>query len=127
MLKHARAHGLEGIIAKSRQSLYEPGERSGQWQKCKAEHEAEFLVGGYIPGASGFDELFVGIRTGKRVFYVSSVRAGFVSRTRRAITDAIAPFQTDKCPFFNVSEEKRSRWGRKPRRSEDGEVSMGYP
>jgi bifunctional non-homologous end joining protein LigD len=28
-----RAHGLEGVIAKRRDSLYEPGRRSGAWVK----------------------------------------------------------------------------------------------
>lgn len=111
MLEHAGTHGLEGIIAKHRASLYEPGERSGQWQKCKADREEVFLVGGYVPGSSEFDELLVGVREGKRLRYVGSVRAGFVKRTRQAVMEAIGPHKTAKCPFFNVPEERRSRWG----------------
>jgi ATP-dependent DNA ligase len=46
----ARSLGLEGVIAKCRDSIYEPGERSGAWQKLKLELAQEFVVGGYRPG-----------------------------------------------------------------------------
>ena len=44
--------GLEGVIAKRRDSVYEPGERSGAWQKIKLELSQEFVVGGYRPGST---------------------------------------------------------------------------
>jgi bifunctional non-homologous end joining protein LigD len=48
----ARALGLEGVVAKRRDSAYEPGERSGVWQKLKLELSQEFVVGGYRPGSA---------------------------------------------------------------------------
>jgi bifunctional non-homologous end joining protein LigD len=41
-----RGLGLEGVAAKRKDSAYEPGERSGAWQKVKLEQQQEFVVGG---------------------------------------------------------------------------------
>jgi bifunctional non-homologous end joining protein LigD len=38
--------GLEGVIAKRKDSPYEPGERSGAWQKFKMGLSQESIVGG---------------------------------------------------------------------------------
>ncbi|HJY08234.1 MAG TPA: RNA ligase family protein, partial [Bryobacteraceae bacterium] len=42
-------HGmqLEGVVAKRKDSLYEAGERSRNWQKLKLERQQEFVIGGY--------------------------------------------------------------------------------
>jgi hypothetical protein len=34
---------------------YERGQRSGAWIKYRTNMEQEFVIGGYIPGAHGFD------------------------------------------------------------------------
>jgi hypothetical protein len=48
--------GLEGIVAKRSDSIYEPGRRSGLWSKFRINLGQEFVVGGYTPGRNGFDE-----------------------------------------------------------------------
>jgi bifunctional non-homologous end joining protein LigD len=52
ILDAVRKLGLEGIVGKRIDSVYEPGERSGAWIKLRANMEQEFVIGGYIPGAS---------------------------------------------------------------------------
>src|SRR5207249_12151955 len=44
-----RAAGLEGVIAKRRDSTYQPGERSNDWVKLNLARQQEFLIGGYQP------------------------------------------------------------------------------
>ena len=44
-----RKLGLEGVVGKRIDSIYEPGERSGAWIKLRANLEQEFVIGGYIP------------------------------------------------------------------------------
>ena len=53
--------GLEGVVGKRTGSIYEPGERSGAWIKLRTNMEQEFVIGGYVPGARGFDALLVGV------------------------------------------------------------------
>jgi bifunctional non-homologous end joining protein LigD len=56
-----RAMQLEGVIAKRKNSQYEAGERSGNWQKLKLERRQEFVIGGYRPyGDNSVDALLVG-------------------------------------------------------------------
>ncbi len=50
MLAIAKRQGLEGLIAKRRDSRYRPGERSNDWIKVKLIKREEFVVGGYVPG-----------------------------------------------------------------------------
>src|SRR5581483_2255990 len=40
---------LEGLVAKNRDSIYEPGQRSGAWVKFKTHKGQELVVGGYMP------------------------------------------------------------------------------
>jgi bifunctional non-homologous end joining protein LigD len=47
MLRDARTHAWEGVIAKRADSAYEVGQRSRAWLKLKIEHEQEFVVGGW--------------------------------------------------------------------------------
>ena len=61
VLEAVRKLGLEGVVGKRIDSTYEPGERSGAWIKLRTNLEQEFVIGGYIPGACGFDALLVGI------------------------------------------------------------------
>src|SRR5262249_54306434 len=49
MLRFAKTHHLEGIIAKGG-GAYEPGKRSGAWQKHRLSRGQEFVVGGYTQG-----------------------------------------------------------------------------
>jgi len=47
MLREARRHGWEGIIAKRADAPYEAGRRSRAWLKLKIERRQEFVVGGW--------------------------------------------------------------------------------
>jgi bifunctional non-homologous end joining protein LigD len=52
MLAFVKSHGLEGIIAKRSDSVYEPGRRSGLWVKHRVNLSQEFVIGGYVPAIS---------------------------------------------------------------------------
>jgi ATP-dependent DNA ligase len=47
MLSFVRTHGLEGIVAKRADSVYQPGMRTGVWSKHRINLGQEFVVGGY--------------------------------------------------------------------------------
>ena len=56
--KAAIAKGLEGVMAKRRDSPYEPGLRSGAWLKIKAERTCDCVITGYTPGQGGRGSTF---------------------------------------------------------------------
>jgi DNA ligase D-like protein (predicted ligase) len=111
MLRFVRTHGLEGIVAKRANSIYQPGKRTGYWTKTRINMAQEFVIGGYIPSHLGVDSIVVGFYKGKDLYYAARVRAGFVPATRRAAFEAIKHLKTPKCPFVNLPEKEPGRWG----------------
>jgi len=105
-----RKMGLEGVIAKRKDSTYEPGQRSGAWQKLKLELQQEFVIGGYRPGNHGMDALLVGYYSGSRLMFAGKVRAGFVPHVRRQLAAKLKPLHTEQCLFMNLPDAKASRW-----------------
>jgi len=69
-----RAQGLEGIVAKNLEGVYEPGQRSGSWQKIRLHNGQEFVIGGYTVGPKTFDDVLFGYYEGKRLLYASRTR-----------------------------------------------------
>jgi bifunctional non-homologous end joining protein LigD len=102
---------LEGIVAKRRLSLYEPGKRSKSWIKVKFNRRQEFVVGGFKPLTNGFDSLVVGYFEGARLHFAGRVRAGFTPQDRAALFRLIGPLQTPRCPFVDLPSAKTSHWG----------------
>jgi DNA ligase D-like protein (predicted ligase) len=106
IMEKVREFGFEGVVAKRTDSLYVPGEAPGTWLKHKTQQSADFVVGGYIPGAYGLDELVVGTMDGNQLLFVDSVKNGFVPATRSNVFAAITKAATYECPFFNLPEKK---------------------
>jgi bifunctional non-homologous end joining protein LigD len=103
--------GLEGVVAKRRDSKYEPGKRSGAWQKLKVKHRQEFVIGGYKPENRNFQSLVVGYYEEKRLRFAGRVRAGFAPAQRTAIFELLRPLKAEKCPFADLPTGKTGHWG----------------
>ena len=65
LVQSVKAQRLEGLIAKRRDSCYEPGERTGAWRKLRVNQEQEFVIGGYTVGGGTFDALIFGYYEGE--------------------------------------------------------------
>jgi ATP-dependent DNA ligase len=111
MLAFVREHGLQGIVAKRADSVYQPGKRSGLWAKHPISLGQEFVVGGYVPSNLGLDSLVVGFYRETDLIYASRVRAGFIPAIRREVFETIKHLQTSHCPFVNLPEIAAGRWG----------------
>ena len=111
MLESAAEQGLEGVVAKRKASLYEAGKRSGAWAKYRLNSGQELVIGGYVLGAQGVDSIVVGYYRGPDLIYVARVRNGFVPATRRQMFMALLPLETPTCPFVNLPETEKGRWG----------------
>jgi bifunctional non-homologous end joining protein LigD len=102
---------LEGLVAKRRDSRYEPGERSGAWRKMRVNQEQELVIGGYTIGGGTFDALIFGHYDGSRLMYAGRTRSGFTRRLRDDLMKNFQPLETSECPFANLPEAKSGRWG----------------
>jgi DNA ligase D-like protein (predicted ligase) len=106
VLAHVKEFEFEGVVAKRLDSIYVPGRTSQKWQKQKTKKSDDFLVGGYIPGRYGVEQLVVGESRGGDFYFVDSVKNGFVPSTRQRVFEAIKGKEMNKCPFVNLPEEK---------------------
>src|SRR6266851_5933454 len=85
LVASVRAQGFEGLVAKRRDSRYEPGQRSGAWEKMRVNAGQEFVIGGYTPGTRSFDALVFGYHEGKRLIYAARTRNGFSPASRATL------------------------------------------
>jgi len=112
IVRAVRAMGLEGVIAKRKNSRYQPGERSADWQKLKLERSQEFVIGGYrLASPSSIDALLVGTYEGGQLRFAAKVRAGLIPHLRRRLLNDLKPLRTARCPFSNLPDTDTSRWG----------------
>ena len=111
LIEAVRALGLEGLIAKRRGSLYEPGRRSGAWLKFKLTQGQELVIGGYTPRDANFDAILVGYYAGDQLIHVARVRNGFVPASRAALFKRFTGLQSESCPFANLPAARKGCWG----------------
>jgi bifunctional non-homologous end joining protein LigD len=85
----AREHGLEGIMAKKRESKYLPGRRSDCWYKVKVRQGSEVLVIGYTQGKGDrgqtFGALHIAEKINNELHYRGKVGTGFDDATMNDI------------------------------------------
>ena len=96
--------GLEGVVAKRKDSEYEEGLRTGSWLKIKKLKTCDCVIFGYTLGtavrAKTFGALLLGVydKEGKPV-YVGKVGTGFTQQTIGVLSDKFEKIKTDLAPF----------------------------
>jgi DNA ligase D-like protein (predicted ligase) len=111
LIQSVKAQGLEGLVAKRRDSKYEPGLRSGAWLKMRVNQGQELVIGGYTPAPKNFDALVIGYYDGPNLIYAARTRNGFTPASRAELFKKIKPLEIAECPFANLPEKKAGRWG----------------
>jgi len=113
LLAEVRKRGLEGIIGKERDSLYEPDRRSRSWIKLKCVSEQEMVIGGYTPPEGTrqhFGALLVGYYHGKDLRFAGKVGTGFNAGLLKSMYQKMHALSRKTCPFANLPERKQGRW-----------------
>ena len=113
LLKQAQKLGLEGLIGKRVDSVYEPGERSGAWIKLKLRREQEFVIGGYSDprgNRANFGALLVGFYDGNQLKFCGKVGTGFNTKLLSSLHSQFKRISRDDCPFVNLPEARGSRY-----------------
>lgn len=107
-----RSQLLNGIVAKQRDSIYEPGRRSPCWLKYEPMNEQVFSVGGYIPASSGFESLLVGeLQNDQDLIFLAKVLNGFSPAWRTRVAKLFPNLETRYCPFSNLPEKRKDGEG----------------
>jgi DNA ligase D-like protein (predicted ligase) len=111
LISSVKAQGLEGLVAKKISSPYEPGLRSGAWQKMRINQGQEFVIGGYTPSDKNFDALVIGYYENGKLLYAGRTRNGFTPTLRADLFKRLRPLRIDESPFANLPEKRNGRWG----------------
>jgi bifunctional non-homologous end joining protein LigD len=104
LLEVSRRQGLEGIVAKRLDSIYEPGVRTRHWIKIKSVGRQEFVIGGWMPGKGKRREsigaLLLGVyEPDGTLRYVGRVGTGFSEQELERLSAVLAPLQRETSPF----------------------------
>ncbi|MGI8957203.1 MAG: non-homologous end-joining DNA ligase [Chthoniobacterales bacterium] len=113
LLTEVERRGLEGIIGKRADSVYEAGRRSGAWIKLKCQNEQEFVVGGYTPPAGArqhFGALLVGYHEKKKLLFAGKVGTGFDTKMLALLHDKLKREARDDCPFDDLPSKQDGQW-----------------
>jgi len=117
LFEAARHQGLEGIVAKRRNSCYEQ-KRSREWLKMKITRRQECVIGGYTdPRGSRehFGSIILGLYDEKgRLLHVGQAGSGFTEKTHEDMWRLLQELKTDKNPFANKVESTRGTHWVKP-------------
>lgn len=90
--------GLEGVVAKHRQSPYVPGQRSPFWLKVKAVKSDDFVVIGWL-GEEPFDALVVGYHEDGRLLPCGTVGGGYDDAAITSIRRALRELTSGESPL----------------------------
>jgi bifunctional non-homologous end joining protein LigD len=100
---------LEGVVAKRRDSIYQPGRRTRTWLKMKLHRTQEVIVGGWRPGKGrregGIGSLLVGVPTTEGLKYVGRVGSGLNDHQLDELQDLLEPLARKTSPLIDVPRE----------------------
>ncbi len=115
-LDTSRAFRLEGVVAKRRGSVYEPGRRAQTWLKIKHRRTQSVVVGGWRPGQGNREgtigALLLGIPDAGRLRYVGRVGSGFNTAGLAEAERRLEPLAVDEPGLDDVPREdaKDANW-----------------
>jgi bifunctional non-homologous end joining protein LigD len=109
----AKQQGLEGILAKRRDSCYEE-RRSREWLKIKVTQTVDAVIGGYTDPEGTrpyFGSLVLGLYDDKRrLIHVGQVGTGFDHATLKSVYQLLEKLEIKKTPFDGPVDAKHVHW-----------------
>src|SRR5213595_1523050 len=112
LIAEVQRRGLEGLIGKQRNSIYEPGRRSGTWVKLKCVNEQEFVIGGYTPPQGSrkyFGAILVGYYENKILTFAGKVGTGFTVKSLSILYKKFRAEERDDCQFEDLPSKQHGK------------------
>jgi bifunctional non-homologous end joining protein LigD len=98
----AVSQGLEGIMAKRANSIYQTDKRTDNWVKIKVNLRQEVIIAGFTEPRNTrkfFGSLLLGLYDGDDLVYVGHTGSGFNAKSLEQIYRKLQPLVTNECPF----------------------------
>ena len=113
VLDATRAQGMEGVVAKRRDSRYEPGRRSDCWVKVKHVLRQSAVVAGWKPGEGGrsgrIGSLLLGVQAGSGLAFAGHVGTGFTQAELSRLAGLLAPLTRPTSPYAQEVPREHAR------------------
>jgi bifunctional non-homologous end joining protein LigD len=106
--------GLEGIMAKKRNSIYTQGNRSSSWLKIKKTQECDCVIFGYTQGTGNrentFGALILGLYDGQTPVFIGKVGTGFTQKKLEDLNKKFQNLQTEQETIQDVNIPNKINW-----------------
>ena len=113
LYRAAQEQRFEGIVAKRRDSRYQPGRRSREWLKIKTHGRQEFVIAGWTRGqgrrSGRFGSLILGYWQGDELVYAGNVGTGFTDDEIDRLLAKLKPLERKDAPFREVPKMPKVR------------------
>lgn len=97
----AKVQGLEGVVAKRKQGIYQLGKRTREWVKFKVMIDEDLIICGYKLNDNGdIKDLILGAFSGDKLISRGSVSLGISAADKKVIAE-FAKTHTVNKPWFN--------------------------
>lgn len=114
LLDATRAQGLEGLVAKRRDSRYQPGRRSDCWIKLKHVRRTSAVIAGWKPGDGGrsgrLGSLLLGVQGTAGLEYAGHVGTGFTASVLAELGRRLEVIRRDDSPFATEVPREHARY-----------------
>jgi bifunctional non-homologous end joining protein LigD len=112
--RNALEKGVEGIMAKRKDSKYEPGIRSGNWLKIKKLTTCDCVIFGYTKGegarGASFGALILGLYDEGNPVYIGKVGTGFSSEGIESLLESFEGLKTQAESLKGVEIAEEITW-----------------
>jgi bifunctional non-homologous end joining protein LigD len=104
LFRAAETNGMEGVVAKKRDSIYEPGKRVRTWLKVKTSRTDEFVIVGYTSGTGRRSETLGSLILGSydehgKLRYAGHVGTGFDEAGLQDMLRRLQPLRRKTSPL----------------------------
>lgn len=104
-LKNLKDKGMEGVVAKNKNSVYAAG-RNGDWQKLKFRKEDEYALGGYILSENGgLRSVLLGHFKNGKLCFAGCAGTGFTKEDEIELLKEFSKLKRKTSPFCSLPSE----------------------
>ncbi len=105
--------GLEGVMAKKKNSTYQPGKRSRDWIKMKKSKSLDCIIVGWLEGEGiregKFGSLVLALKSNGKFVHVGQVGTGFDKEFIDWFYERLKKIEIDK-PYFEAEFSRKVHW-----------------
>lgn len=110
LFKEVQRMGLEGVVAKVRESQYIPGGKSHLWQKIKNRPLLTCFIGGFTRRGKNANSLLLGVFDQGQFLYVGRAGSGLKEEEWASLTQVLLKSQISSSPFSNPPRKAEITW-----------------